>query len=259
MKKSMALLVGVALFTAAAWAQPSVLVSMGTRETGTSAEIGGNGGTANGIEWVNLDGQTLVLDGTWQLFTFDMDTDPITPFAGGSANGVLGDINGDGVPDVFTGTIEHIRFRFVDYFQPITLWIDDVADTIDPPGPPPPTTITFGTFEGYADGTEVMFQEPGFSGSTSGFQDPAFPDISAIDNTVAHSGTGSLRVEFDWLDTADPTFWLRLTTYGTNQPQPNPAIRYDQDSVVSFWIRGIPEPTTLLLLGVPGLALLRRR
>jgi len=243
MKKSL-LLVAVALFATSAFADPILLVSMGTRETGSTAPIGEPGGTAGSIEWVNLDGQTLVLDGTWQQFTFDMDADPITGFTG------------DGILNGLAGTLEHIRFRSAGYYGPFTLWIDDVADTIDPAGPPPPTTITFGTFEGYLDDDQVMFQEPTYSGSTAGFIDAAGPDYSGVDNTVAYSGEGSLRVEWQFVE--DAAAWLRLTTHAAPF-QPVPTIAYDQDSVVSFWIKGIPEPTSLLLLGLPAWALLRRR
>jgi len=245
MKKSL-LLVAAAFFATSVFAEPILLVSLGTRETGSTAPIGEPGGTGGSIEWVNLDGQTLVLDGTWQQFTFDMDMDPLTPFTG------------DGILDGLAGTIEHIRLRSAGFYGPFTLWIDDVADTIDPAGPPPPTTVTFGTFEGYLDGDEVMFQEPTFSGSTNAFIDPEGPDYSGVDNTVAYSGEGSVRVEWQFVE--DEAAWLRLTTYtATLIPQGDPTIAYDQDSVVSFWIRGIPEPTSLLLLGVPALALLRRR
>ena len=249
--------------TAMAGPVPSLAISLGTRETGASGAIGDDAGTSGGIEWVNLDGQTLPLDGQWYLFTFDMANDPATPFAGGSANGVVGDTDGDGVMDVFTGSLEHIRIRNIDGFTGnITIWIDDVANTIDPPGPPPPQTVVFGDFEDpnmtNAAG-EVMFQEPTFSGSTSGHIDPNGPSLAVRDDTVAHSGIASTRVEWRFIDN-DPSRWVRLTTFNRNLlPLGSPLIRYDQNSVVSFWMRAVPEPGTLAMLVVPAVALLRRR
>ncbi|MBK9120506.1 MAG: hypothetical protein IPM18_13045 [Phycisphaerales bacterium] len=60
---------------------PSLQISLAIRETGTAAGIGENGGTAGGIEFVNLDGQTLYLDGTWQQFSWHLPTATLTAFA----------------------------------------------------------------------------------------------------------------------------------------------------------------------------------
>src|SRR5262245_45422872 len=57
-------------------------VSIGVRETGTSAAIGADGGTSGSIEWVNLDGQSIIADGLWHQYTWNFGTDPITAFAG---------------------------------------------------------------------------------------------------------------------------------------------------------------------------------
>ena len=74
-----ALLLGVCCSAASA---ANLAVSLGIRETGGSGPIFSNGGSTNGIEFVNLDGQMLNANGTWQLFTFTPSTDTLTAFAG---------------------------------------------------------------------------------------------------------------------------------------------------------------------------------
>ena len=66
-------------------ANAQLAISIGIRETeaggGTvGVPIGGNGGSAGGIEFVNLDGQTLPLDGNFHTFTFNFQNDPLTAF-----------------------------------------------------------------------------------------------------------------------------------------------------------------------------------
>src|SRR5690606_29366628 len=77
----------------ASTASAQLAISIGIRETaaggGSFTSIGADGGSLGGIEWVNRDAQTLVLDGTWQQFTFNIATDPLTGFAGTTANSVL--------------------------------------------------------------------------------------------------------------------------------------------------------------------------
>lgn len=271
MKHYMSVLIAFAVVAssgvASAGPVPTLTISMATRETGTVAAgvpIGGNGGggaaaTGSSIEWLNLDGQTLVLDGTWQQFTFDISAVPVTFFAGVQPPG--------GMPnqvDGTAGTLEHIRFRNTGTTPtPITLWIDDVVDNIDPNGPlpPGPTDMSVQDFEGFMSGAEVTFQEPHFSGSTSGFVEMV-GQFAGVDNTVFHSGAASYRVEFSWEpdDIANLAAWLRLTTAtGAGTLDINPTIAYDQDSIVSFWIMGVPEPATLSLLVVGGLLAVRRR
>lgn len=251
MKKAL-IVIAVAVLASSAMAA-SLQISMAVRETGTTAAIGGNGGSAGGIEFVGLDGQELILDGTWQMFTFDLSALPIAAFAG-AANGVL---------DGAAGTIEHIRLKSNGSVvgAPIELWIDDLVDNIDPPGPVGPTDNLISGFEGYADGTEVVFQEPGFSGSTSGNvildpNNPLYFNQAGVDNTTAHTGTASYRAKYTFVD-ADPSRWVRLTTFNTPN-LPNVAVRFDQDSIISFWMKGVPEPTSLLM-ALPLLALWRRR
>lgn len=89
-------------------------------------------------------------------------------------------------------------------------------------------------FEGFtlnANGL-VMFRQPSFSGSTSGFM--AFTtacdlpngvfNCSVISDEQANSGTQSLKVA--WQFNGNASAWLRLTTFNTLN-RPNPEIHFD--------------------------------
>jgi hypothetical protein len=239
--QSAAVLAVIALIAASAQAA-TVAISIGVRETGTTAPIGGNGGSAGGIEFINRDGQSLTLDGTWQKFTFNFGTDSVTAFAGATANGVL---------DGTRGALEHIRILNVDgTIRPITLWIDDVVNTVAT------GAVAITGFEGYAADAQVIFRQPSYSGSTAGnLLTP--PNFSGADNNGGYAGASSYRVEFQFKD-GDPAKWLRLTTFGAPN-LPNPAIEFASGNSLSFWMKGTPEPATLVLLGLGGLLLRRRR
>lgn len=241
--------VAAATMFAATAMSATLSISIGVRETnaggGADNGIGGNGGAAGGIEFINRDGLTLTLNGTWQQFSFDLANanlnGQVTAFAGATANGVL---------EGSYGTLEHIRIKSNGSTAPISLWIDDVVNTVDPAGPPPPQSVLIGNgFEGFADGTEVMFQEPGFSGSTTA--NILAGSTSGVDSSMFLNGAASYGVDFQFVDN-DPTRWVRLTSFNTLNV-PNPIVRFDQSSVVSFWMKGVPEPSTLVLLGLSGL------
>lgn len=225
--------------TASATAQDVFSVSIGIRETEAGSAtlppfpgIGADGGTSGGIEWVNLDGQSLILDGTWQPFVFNIPTDPLTAFAGSTANGTL---------DGTWGTLEHVRIiNTTGVDTPVQIWVDDITNTVTPAGGAP-TTTTIADFEGFLPGAEVVFQESSFSGSTSGnVVGAAGPDMSGIDDTVAFTGVASDRLDFQFISNA-MTNWVRFTTFRTTN-SPNPAIRFDQNSQVMFWLRGVACP-----------------
>jgi hypothetical protein len=202
-------------------------ISFGIRETGSPANIGENGGTVGTIEWVNIDAQTLVADGTWQQFTFNFQSDPLTPFTG------------NGAYDGTRGVLEHIRVRNIGgVTDTLTMWIDDIVNTVSgtptvvsgfEPTDPFPATI----------GTEHVFQEPRFSGSTQSFL-ANDPDTTLVTDQQFHSGTQSNQADFAF-NTSDPTSWLRLTTFQT-PIQPNPTIDFSNGNSLSFWLRMVVAP-----------------
>ncbi len=235
--RSVAIALGL---TAVVQAQTTLQISIGIRETdasgGVFSAIGANGGTVGGIEFVNRDAQTLTLDGTWQQFTFNLTTDPLVGFAGLTANGVL---------EGTFGVLEHVRvLNSTGITTPITLWIDDVTNTTTMTGP-----VVFGDFQNFASAAEVMFQEPGFSGSTSA--NILLGGTSGVDNRVA-SRTSACRCAFQFVDGLT-TRWVRLTTFNATN-QPNPSIRFDNQAVVTFWMRGGPCQEDLGSQG-PGIAI----
>ena len=111
----------ISALVASSLSAASLSVSIAIRETGGSGPAFSDAGAGGGIEWVNKDGQSLTLDGTWQLFTFTPSTDTLTAFAGSTANGAL---------DVDWASLEHVRLLNSDGItSPIRLWIDDVTNT----------------------------------------------------------------------------------------------------------------------------------
>ena len=230
----------------------NLAISLGIRETGGTGPIFSDAGTTGGIEFVNLDGQMLALDGTWQQFTFTPASDTLTAFAGTTADSILD-------PGLEWAALEHIRIRNVEGITaPIRLWIDNITNT-DASGP------TVEGFEGQALGTEVMFQEPSFSGSTA--SNVAAGSTAAVTDSMAFEGSQSYETNFQFVDSTD-TRWVRLTTFGTAILQdtalhvrepgaPNPTVSFYMKAAV------IPEPATLSLvglgLGLVALALVGRR
>ncbi len=231
-------------------AAQNLAISLGIRETEAGGgpigvPLGGDGGTTGGIEHVNRDGQSLLLDGSWQLFTFNFQSDPVTAFAGLTANSLY---------DGTRGTFEAIRIRNTEgHTQPIRLWVDQIVNT----SPRAAEVIT--GFEGYGNGTEVMFNAPKHSGST--FANLTGPNSALTTDIVAYAGSSSLEVNFQFVDN-DPARWVRFYTF--NAPNlPNPVIDFSPGNTVTFAMRGllVPEPgsAVLLMIGAVGALMWRVR
>lgn len=250
MSRLPALVIGA--FCAGSVMANSLSLSISIRETqqgggSSGGPVFSNGGSSGGLEFVKLDGQTLVADGTWQLFTFTPSVDPLTAFAGSTANSIL---EGE------WGTLDSIRIRNSDGITaPVRLWIDNVSNTTSA------GAVTEG-FESAALGTEVIFQEPRFSGSTSGNLLPG--GSSLVSSSAAFAGNQANEINFQFVD-ATSTRWIRLITFNTPN-LPNPAVRLAEQGfnpTISFYARAVvvPVPAALPLLGsaLGGLLLLRQR
>jgi hypothetical protein len=223
----------------------SLKISIAIRENNTAGAIfGDGGGSGGGIEWVNRDGQSLTADGTWQLFTFTPATDTLLAFAGTTANSML-------EPGHEYAVLEHMRIlNDTGITSPIRLWIDDVTNTVAS-GP------VVQDFEAATVSTEVMFQEPGFSGSTVANLLPG--STTLVSNSMANSGSQSLQADFQFVDNT-PTRWIRLTTFGTPN-QPNPRVRIVEPGgpapTISFYAKAlvIPEPASMVLVMMAAAAI----
>jgi hypothetical protein len=107
---------------------PDVYVTLGVRETNTTAPIGGNGGTGGGIEWIGTTsvdpgnvrpiGKLVTAKDRWVELVFNIPVEPILPFAGATANGSL---------DVPRGTLECLAFTPVEAgaVGPYLIYLDD--------------------------------------------------------------------------------------------------------------------------------------
>lgn len=243
-------LVSSLVLTCATAAAQSLKVSIGIRENDSPGAIfGDGGGSGAGIEWVNRDGQTLTADGTWQLFTFTPATDPLLAFAGTTANSTL-------EPGIQFSVLEHIRLLNNEGITaPIRIWIDDVTNSVA--GGP----VVEGFEPPSALGSEVMFQEPRFSGSTS--SNLLAGSTTAVSDLMAHSGSQSLQLDLQFVDDTD-TRWARVSSFSAPN-LPNPRIRVREatggPASVSFYakMQVVPEPGALAMLGPVGLALAGRR
>ncbi|GIV15527.1 MAG: hypothetical protein KatS3mg022_0962 [Armatimonadota bacterium] len=107
---------------------PDIYITLGVRETNTTAPIGGNGGASGGIEWIGASqvdagnvrpvGKLLTAKDQWVEVVFNIPAEPVLPFAGASANGVL---------DVPRGTLECLAFTPVEAgaVGPYRIYLDD--------------------------------------------------------------------------------------------------------------------------------------
>ncbi len=108
-------------------------LSVGIRETGTTADLGADGDRVGSIEFLGaaakVDGapQGVLIEpmlGQWQTFTFDPRNDPIVAFTG---DGVLSTPSGK-------GTLECLAFSIVDGVGPYTVYLDEIDFLCDLPG-----------------------------------------------------------------------------------------------------------------------------
>jgi hypothetical protein len=104
---------------------PDFYLTLGVRETGSTAGCAENGGTSGGIEWIGATsgyppiGKLVNQKDQWVRVVFDIPNEPIVGFAGATANGRL---------DTQTGVFEHLAFTPVDptLTDIYTVYLDDI-------------------------------------------------------------------------------------------------------------------------------------
>jgi hypothetical protein len=204
----------------------SLAISIGVRETGSTAAIGADGTATGTIEWINLDNQYLVPDGTWQTFTWNFGTDPVVGFTG---DGNLSTANNRGV-------LENLRIMNKGQIgDEIAIWIDDIVNTAGGT----PTTIS--DFDSATVGASVVFRRAGLSGSTSANVVPN--DTVGVSTEQFSSGAQSLKLKFQFTDNL-ASRWARVTTgTATGAQQINPTIDFTSGNSLSMKLRmEIVEP-----------------
>jgi hypothetical protein len=189
-------------------------------------------------------GGTVVLPmNTWQTVTFQRGPDYLNPTnptviwnssVAGQA-GTVNDLQGD------WGTLESIAFVLDDTTDtgPYRIYIDNIVNggiTNDP--------IVIEDFEDApAKMSDYTFHVPGASGSTSGYM-LSSPNEATIDNTVADTGSKSMRVVWQW-SSLRTNNWIRFNTFNSTQGKPNPM--FNLNDPISFRILiqpvGAPAPT----------------
>ncbi|MDB6027696.1 MAG: hypothetical protein JWM68_3919, partial [Verrucomicrobiales bacterium] len=133
------------------YATKALKVGLGIRETGTTAEIGADGGTTGSIEWLGLTGlngtspnpSRTVAAGTWTTLEFDLPSEPCTNFSGG--NSVLA--SGKGV-------LEHLALVGAGGTGAYTVYVDNLQVVTTTPLPGTVTMKSSSTLSFTASGTD---------------------------------------------------------------------------------------------------------
>ena len=204
-----------------------ILLTIGMRETlpplVPEPVIGSAGGTTGIIEWLGSDGidtgaprgKLIVPSNNWQTVTFTPGVDPM-------AVNPMG-LSGNGVLDGTFGVLEHLAITPVTCNTKDTGSFQIYLDTIKN------GTTQITGFEGYSAGSQVIFRQPSFSSTTSGFllgfaNNSVSPNNSVVDTTIAAEGTNSDRIEFQFTNSGLGNF-LRLTSFGASNI-PNPIVDF---------------------------------
>ena len=118
--------------------EDALAIAMTARDTGTTTEIGENGGTSGGIEFIGSETgapptplpQHVITPGSWQDLTFFLPWEPVKAFAGATADGVLSSAT-------MKGVIDSLSIRSPGTGKRVTIYIDDlrVADLAEVPEP----------------------------------------------------------------------------------------------------------------------------
>ncbi len=135
---------------------------------------------------------------------------------------------------------------------------DDETWQVSVSASPPCTDTLITGFEGYANGTLVLFRNPRYSGSTSGDL-AASPDIAQVtDEVTPFAGSKCYKLSWQFVDIATSR-WMRATTSNATNV-PNPTIELNKPIRVRLRIDsgslrvclGIRETGTTAAVGANG-------
>ncbi len=190
-------------------------ICIGVRETNDPGLPGQTGTGTGAIEWVGIAdpnsasqpwGKALTPAAGWQTFTFvcnDPNVDKVKAMPGGG---------GDGIITATKGVLEHIAITADNLSAGRSsgtyyMYVDEIVNV--GAGPGGTDALLANGFEGYALGSEVMFQEPTYSGTTSA--NLSYPPSSSTVAPYGYSSSQSDLVSWFFKDTT-ASRWIRLTT-----------------------------------------------
>ena len=235
---------------------PAIRVALSIKEnTALTGPIGTNGGTAtlplkmlgavgptSGFGTAPAGDKIFQPSTCWQTVTLLRGEDPANPtdtsyiWSGSGGNQINGDF----------GILDAIAFSIEDTTDsgPYLIYIDNFMNG----------STLIQDFESTPAGTNALFMQPAFSGTTSPFllsQAPGTisPNLTTVTNSNADTGTNSLMVTWQFKDTQAGN-WLRLVAQGPGTP--NPVI--DLRLPISFRLLLLPAGSTTNTLTVSKLA-----
>lgn len=196
-----------------------IRICIGVRETTDTGPLGSPGQTTGAIEFVGTQGPNVSgapqgipvsPSANWQTLTFPIDPNSVENFSGG--NGTL---------DGTRGVLEHLALtansasanRSAGSYR---LYVDNVVNVGAGAGG---ADFVLTDFDNFDVGSQVLFWDPAFSGSTALLMLPT-PRVGRVTDAYSLSGNHSYLLEWCWRNT-NAGSWARTTTSGVaNLPRP---------------------------------------
>ncbi|MCC6484522.1 MAG: immunoglobulin domain-containing protein [Armatimonadetes bacterium] len=206
----------------------------GSSPSATIAFLGATGRVNNGFGNAPIGGRVITPSACWQTVSFNRGPDPNNPidpiyeWSGPNDQKLTGNY----------GILDSIGFAIEGTDNgPYNIYIDNLTNG----------TTLLQDWESATVGTEaVLLSKPSFSGTTSVFlmplTGPVNPNDSVVSDDYADIGSHSLRVKWQFKDTA-PIDWLRLPLVGTGGGATvNPMV--DLSKPISFRLLLLPVGVT---------------
>ncbi len=190
-----------------------------------------------------VDGTVVFPNNDWQTVTFQRGPDYLNPtnpsviWNSGVAGqaGTVNDLQGE------WATLEAIAFTLDDMTDtgPYRIYIDNIVN-----GGLTNAPIVIEDFENApAKMSDYTFHPPGASGSTGGNMLSA-PNEGLVDNTVADTGSKSMRIVWQWASLKTNN-WIRFNTFNSTQGKPNPMFNLNDPISFRILIQPVGAPAPL--------------